>query len=106
MVTHREPNKVPTRGYNSSVSAAHTHVRKYLWFPIGYGCMSDETRSRVNLTISDPLRRYLEMRAELTGKSVATIANEILSASMVTEIDRVAIALSILNPDDTNTPTP
>ena len=56
-----------------------------------------EDRSRVNLTISDPLRRYLEMRAELTGKSVATVANEILSASMVSDIEDVSTALALLN---------
>lgn len=57
---------------------------------------SSEDRTRVNLTISEPLRRYLEMRAELTGKTVATIANEILSTSMVSDIEDVSTALQLL----------
>jgi predicted DNA-binding protein len=69
--------------------------------------MSSEDRTRVNLTISEPLRRYLEMRAELTGKTVATIANEILSTSMVSDIEDVSTALQLLKTHaDTTNPNP
>jgi len=56
-----------------------------------YPSMSDD-RLRINVTISPALKRFLELKGELTGESVAGTAREILSNAMLGELDAVTKA--------------
>lgn len=55
--------------------------------------MSEQSRSfRINVTVSPALKRFLELKGELTGESVAGTAREILSNAMLGELDAVTKA--------------
>jgi hypothetical protein len=57
---------------------------------------SPDRLPRVNVAISEEMKRYLEMKAKLRGQPVATIAGSIIFDAMVSESKAIAEVASVL----------